>query len=211
MRDDLTGEAIRLDLLIRALMPDDGEVARAAGADVADRSAPDGPRFGGRRTRHSRRSRTAGMDAALIAEGHRLVRERLATGVAPGRYQILAAINAVHTSARTYATPTGRRSSPSTTSLSASTPRRSSPSTGPSRSPSLDGPEVALAAVDRLEDKLAGYHAIDATLRRPAAPAGLQPEVARGVRQSHRAGGQHRRDGLPDTPPRPAGIVPLPV
>jgi predicted RNA polymerase sigma factor len=30
----------------------------------------------------------------------RLVRERLAIGVAPGRYQILAAINAVHTSAR---------------------------------------------------------------------------------------------------------------
>jgi predicted RNA polymerase sigma factor len=40
--------------------------------------------------------RTA-WDAALIAEGHRLVRERLAAGVAPGRYQILAAINAVHT------------------------------------------------------------------------------------------------------------------
>jgi predicted RNA polymerase sigma factor len=39
-------------------------------------------------------------DAALVAEGHRLVRERLAAGVAPGRYQILAAINAVHTSAR---------------------------------------------------------------------------------------------------------------
>src|SRR5262249_28452315 len=39
-------------------------------------------------------------DAALIAEGHRLVRERLAAGVAPGRYQILAAISAVHTSAR---------------------------------------------------------------------------------------------------------------
>jgi RNA polymerase sigma-70 factor (ECF subfamily) len=38
-------------------------------------------------------------DAALIAEGHQLVRERLAAGVAPGRYQILAAISAVHTSA----------------------------------------------------------------------------------------------------------------
>jgi len=31
-------------------------------------------------------------DAALIAEGHRLVRERLAAGVAPGRYRILAAV-----------------------------------------------------------------------------------------------------------------------
>lgn len=42
-------------------------------------------------------------DAALIAEGHRLVRECLAAataGVAPGRYQILTAINALHTSAR---------------------------------------------------------------------------------------------------------------
>jgi hypothetical protein len=38
-------------------------------------------------------------DTTLIAERHRLVRERLAAGVAPGRYQILAAINAVHTSA----------------------------------------------------------------------------------------------------------------
>jgi RNA polymerase sigma-70 factor (ECF subfamily) len=38
-------------------------------------------------------------DAALIAEGHELVRERLAAGESPGRYQILAAISAVHTSA----------------------------------------------------------------------------------------------------------------
>jgi predicted RNA polymerase sigma factor len=36
----------------------------------------------------------------LIAEGHQLVRERLAAQAAPGRYQILAAISAVHTSAR---------------------------------------------------------------------------------------------------------------
>src|SRR4029077_8765446 len=39
-------------------------------------------------------------DAVLVAEGHRMVRKRLAAGVAPGRYQILAAISAVHTSAR---------------------------------------------------------------------------------------------------------------
>ncbi|GAB3587201.1 hypothetical protein GCM10027445_67070 [Amycolatopsis endophytica] len=35
-------------------------------------------------------------DAALIGEGHRLVRERLASGVAPRRQQILAALDAVH-------------------------------------------------------------------------------------------------------------------
>jgi RNA polymerase sigma-70 factor (ECF subfamily) len=39
-------------------------------------------------------------DRELIAEGHALVRARLASGEPPGRYQILAAINAVHTDAR---------------------------------------------------------------------------------------------------------------
>src|SRR4030095_7293788 len=43
--------------------------------------------------------------------------------------------------------------------------------------------------------------------RRPATPAGPQPGGAHGVRQSDRTGGQHRRDRLPDTPPRPAGVV----
>jgi RNA polymerase sigma-70 factor (ECF subfamily) len=36
----------------------------------------------------------------------------------------------------------------------------------------------------------------------------LLTEAARGVRQSHRAGGQHRRDRLPDPPPRPAAAAP---
>jgi RNA polymerase sigma-70 factor, ECF subfamily len=100
LRHDLTAEAIRLTRLIRALLPEDGEVAgllalmllieaRRAARLSADGElvtlAEQGPR---------------GLDAALVAEGHRLVRERLAAGVAPGRYQILAAINAVHTSAR---------------------------------------------------------------------------------------------------------------
>ena len=50
-------------------------------------------------------------------------------------------------------------------------PRRSSPSTGPLGSPGLTGTEVALAAVECLEDTLAGYHAYHVTradlLRRP--------------------------------------------
>src|SRR5262249_58669597 len=53
-----------------------------------------------------------------------------------------------------------------------------------------------------------GLPALPGAPRRPAAPAGPQSELARGVRQSHRAGGQHRRDRLPDTPPRPAGVAP---
>jgi RNA polymerase sigma-70 factor (ECF subfamily) len=55
----------------------------------------------------------------------------------------------------------------------------------------LDGPEVALATVDRLGDKKAGYHAYHATRADLQRRLG-RTEVARGVRQSHRAGGQHR-------------------
>src|SRR6266704_2052007 len=100
VRHDLTAEAIRLTRLIRALMPEDGEVAGLLALMLLTEA------------RRTARVSTSGelvaldeqdrgaWDAALIAEGHRLVRERLAAGVAPGRYQILAAINAVHTSAR---------------------------------------------------------------------------------------------------------------
>jgi hypothetical protein len=71
----------------------------------------------------------------------------------------------------------------------------------------LDGPEVALAAVDRLERELSGYHAYHATRARPAAPARPQPAVTRGVQPGHRPGGQHRRDRLPHPPPRPAWVT----
>ena len=67
-----------------------------------------------------------------------------------------------------------------------------------STSPSLFGG----TAVDRLEDKLAGYE-----LATRADLLGCS-QKSRGVRHSHRAGGQHRRDRLPDTPPRPAGVAP---
>ena len=100
VRHDLTSEAIRLTRLIRGLLPKDGEVAGLLALMLLTEAR-----------RNARVSATGELvtldqqdrgpwDAALVAEGHRLVRERLAAGVAPGRYQILAAINAVHTSAR---------------------------------------------------------------------------------------------------------------
>ena len=91
---------IRLTRLIRALMPEDGEVAGLLALMLlteARRTAR--VSASGELVALDEQDRGA-WDAALIAEGHRLVRERLAAGVAPGRYQILAAINAVHTSAR---------------------------------------------------------------------------------------------------------------
>ncbi|WP_250574585.1 hypothetical protein [Nonomuraea sediminis] len=91
------------------------------------------------------------------------MRERLgaaAAGVAPGRYQILAAINAVHTSARDTDWSQVLALYDQLVRLDPS------PIIALNRAiavAELDGPEVALAAVDRLEDKLAGYHAYHAT------------------------------------------------
>jgi RNA polymerase sigma-70 factor (ECF subfamily) len=102
-------------------------------------------------------------DAALVAEGHRLVRERLAAGVAPGRYQILAAINAVHTSARDVRDTDWSQVVALYDQFVRLDP---SPIIALNRAiavAELDGPEVALATVDGLEDTLAGYHAYHAT------------------------------------------------
>ena len=102
-------------------------------------------------------------DSALVDEGHRLVLERLAAGVAPGRYQILAAINAVHTSARDVRDTDWAQIVALYDQLSRLDP---SPMIALNRAVAvaeLDGPEVALAVVDRLGDTLAGYHAYHAT------------------------------------------------
>src|SRR5207342_3529632 len=97
VRHDLTAEAIRLTRLVRALMPEDGEVAGLLALMLlteARRTAR--VAASGELVTLAEQDRGA-WDATLVAEGHRLVRERLAAGEAPGRYQILAAINAVHT------------------------------------------------------------------------------------------------------------------
>jgi len=163
VRHDLTAEAIRLTRLIRALMPEDGEVAGLLALMLLTEA------------RHAARVSASGelvtldeqdrgaWDAALIAKGHRLVRERLATGVAPGRYQILAAINAVHTSAREARDTDWSQVISLYDQLVRLDP---SPIVALNRAiavAELDGPEVVLAAVDRLGNVLAGYHAYHAT------------------------------------------------
>jgi RNA polymerase sigma-70 factor (ECF subfamily) len=150
-------------------------------------------------------------DAALIAEGLRLVRERLAAaaaGVAPGRYQILAAINAVHTSARDVRDTDWSQVLALYDQLVRLDP---SPIIALNRAiafAELDGPDVALAAADRLEHTLAGYHAYHTTCADLLRRLGRSQTSRAAYGHSHRAGGQHRRDRLPDTPPRPAGVVP---
>ncbi len=166
VRHELTAESIRLTRLIRALLPRDGEVAGLLALMLlteARRAAR--VSAGGELVALGEQDRGA-WDAALVAEGHRLVRERLAAaaaGVAPGRYQILAAINAVHTSARDVRDTDWSQVVALYDQLVRLDP---SPIVALNRAiavAELDGPEVALAAVDRLEDKLAGYHAYHAT------------------------------------------------
>src|SRR5215469_378661 len=166
VRNDLTAEAIRLTRLIRALMPQDGEVAGLLALMLlteARRTAR--VSASGELVPLDQQDRGA-WDAALIAEGHRLVRERLAAaaaGVTPGRYQILAAINAVHTSARDIRDTDWSQVLALYDQL---VQLDASPIIALNRAiavAELDGPEVALAAVDRLGDKLAGYHAYHAT------------------------------------------------
>jgi RNA polymerase sigma-70 factor (ECF subfamily) len=82
--------------------------------------------------------------------------------VAPGRYQILAAISAVHTSARDVRDTDWSQVVALYDQLVRLDP---SPIIALNRAiavAELDGPEVALAAVDRLEPRLAGYHAYHA-------------------------------------------------
>jgi RNA polymerase sigma-70 factor (ECF subfamily) len=166
VRHDLIREAIRLTRLIRVLMPDDGEVAGLLALMLlteARRTARVSA-SGELVTLDEQDRRT--WDAALIAEGHRMVRERLAAaaaGAAPGRYQILAAISAVHTSARQVGDTDWSQVVALYDRLVRLDP---SPIIALNRAiavAELDGPEVALAAVDRLEGKLAGYHAYHAT------------------------------------------------
>jgi RNA polymerase sigma-70 factor, ECF subfamily len=163
IRHDLTAEAIRLTRLIRALLPGDGEVAGLLALMLlteARRTAR--VSASGELVTLDEQDRGA-WDVALIAEGHRLVRERLAAGVASGRYQVLAAINAVHTSARDIRDTDWSQIVALYNQLVRLDP---SPIIALNRAiavAELDGPEVALATVDRLEDRLAGYHLYHAT------------------------------------------------
>ena len=163
VRKDLTAEAIRLARLVRDLLPADGEVTgllalmlliEARGA--ARISAT------GELVTLGEQDRGA-WDSAMIAEGHRLVRERIATGAAPGRYQILAAINAVHTSAPDIRDTDWSQILALYDRLARLDP---SPVVALNRAVAVaevDGPDVALAAVDGLAAALDGYHAYHAT------------------------------------------------
>jgi RNA polymerase sigma-70 factor (ECF subfamily) len=155
VRAELTGEAIRLARILRRLLPDEPEVAGLLGLLVLTEARREA------RVRHGElvpltEQDRGGWDRALIAEGHDLVRDCLAVN-RPGRYQVLAAINAVHTDASRASDTDWSQVVALYDQLTALDP---SPIVALNRAVAvaeLDGPEVALALVDRLP--LEGYHA----------------------------------------------------
>ena len=155
VRAELCGEAIRLTRILRHLLPQEPEVAGLLGLLVLTESRREARVRNGQLVPLDEQDR-AGWDRALIAEGHALVRECLAIN-RPGRYQVLAAINAVHTDAPTASDTDWSQVVALYDQLTRLDP---SPIVALNRAVAigeLDGPEVALTLVDRLP--LTGYHA----------------------------------------------------
>lgn len=159
VREDLGGEAIRLARTLHALLPDDLEVTGLLAMLLLTEARRAARVRGGELVTLAEQDR-GGWDRELIAEGHDLVRLCLAAN-RPGRYQLLAAVNAVHTDAPTAATTDWSQVVALYDRLVLLDP---SPVVALNRAVAVaevDGPEVALALVDRLP--LDGYHAWHAT------------------------------------------------
>ena len=194
VRPDLTAEAIRLTRLVRTLLPEDGEVAGLLALMLLTEARRPARVSADGAARPLAEQDRGAWDDALIDEGHRLVRERLASGAAPGRYQLLAAINAVHTDARD-ARDTDWSQVVALYDQLVRLDR--SPIVALNRAVAVaevDGPHVALAAVDGLGDALDGYHAFHATR------AELLRRLDRRAESARPTTGPSRSLG---TPPRP--------
>jgi RNA polymerase sigma-70 factor (ECF subfamily) len=98
-RTDLCAEAIRLTRILARLMPDEPEVLGLLALMLLIDARRAGRFSGGVLIPLPEQDRSR-WDRELIGEGHAIVRQCLRRG-RPGRYQILAAINAVHTDAST--------------------------------------------------------------------------------------------------------------
>jgi RNA polymerase sigma-70 factor (ECF subfamily) len=164
IRAELTDEAIRLGRLLRSLLPDEPEVTGLLALMLLTDARRASRVAGGELVPLPEQDR-GGWDRALVAEGHDLVRECLArvreTGRPPGRYQLLAAVNAVHTDAPSWADTDWHQIAALYDQLAVVDP---GPVVALNRAiaiAELDGPAVGLAEVNRLE--LTGYHAWHAT------------------------------------------------
>ena len=169
VRDELTAEAIRLTRLMRSLLPSEPEVTGLLALMLLTQARRASRVAEGELVPLPEQDR-GGWDRAALAEGHALVREcldrRAAGGAPPGQYQLLAAVNAVHTDAPTAAATDWAQIADLYAQLYAVAP---SPIVALNRAVAiaeLDGPAVALAEVDRLpaaQPSLTSYHPWHAT------------------------------------------------
>ncbi len=158
IRTDLCAEAIRLTRILATLMPDEPEVLGLLALMLLTDARRASRVADGVLVALGDQDRS-GWDGALIEEGHDIVRACLRRG-RPGRYQILAAVNAVHTDAGSVEGTDWRQIVALYDQLYAIDP---SPVVALNRAIAIaevDGPDAALAILDTLE--LGGYHAYQA-------------------------------------------------
>ena len=177
IRDELTGRRSAWAGCCAACCPDDPEVAGLLALMLLTESRRTTRVAGGELVALAEQDR-GGWDRELIAEGHELVRQCLAVN-RPGQYQLLAAINAVHTDSPTAGDTDWAQIAALYTQLQAVAPSPVVLSTGLSRWPSSTDQRSAwprsteLAADD--VPRLARHP------RRPVAPTGARRGVPGGL------------------------------
>jgi RNA polymerase sigma-70 factor, ECF subfamily len=161
VRDDLCDEAIRLGRLLVELMPDEPEAVGLLALMLLiwsrrqARTTPDGSLI-----LLADQDRTR-WDAALVAEGQTIVRALLRRN-RPGPYQIQAAINAVHSDARSAAETAWDQILALYDQLYELTP---TPVVALNRAVArseVHGPDVALAEIDSVAAELDDYYLLHA-------------------------------------------------
>ena len=159
IRADLTDEAIRLARIVRQLLPEEAEVAGLLALMLLTDARRAARVADGELVTLGEQDRSQ-WDRTLITEGQQLTRRALESGP-PGPYVILAAVNAIHTSAADVRDTDWQRIATLYDRLYQLTP---SPIVALNRAVAIaevDGPQVALSLIEGLD--LGGYHAWHAT------------------------------------------------
>jgi RNA polymerase sigma-70 factor, ECF subfamily len=160
VRVELSDEAIRLARVLRELLPEEGEVAGLLALMLLTDARRSARVAAGELVTLDQQDRGS-WDRRLITEGHHLVRECLdrvaTTGGRPGQYQLMAAVNAVHTDAADARDTDWNQVVALYDQLLTVVP---TPIVALNRAVAvaeIDGPDVGLALVDDVA--LTGYHA----------------------------------------------------
>jgi RNA polymerase sigma-70 factor (ECF subfamily) len=201
IREDLCIEAVRLGRLVAELMPDEPEVAGLLALMLLIESRrPARTTADGSLVRLADQDRDR-WDHGLVAEAQTIVRQCLRRNQ-PGRYQIQAAINAVHSDAPSASATDWRQIVQLYDQLLAYEP---SPIVALHRAVAVgevDGPERALVLVDELDlDNYHLFHAIRADLLRrlgrdAEAVGAYDAAIARAENRAERDHLRHSRETL---------------